>query len=160
VKRIDKVLLIDDDETDCFLSKLLIEKSGFVREIVIKENGKNALEYLKKECCFEDKFPSLILVDLKMPMGNGFCFLEEFEKLDISRNINIAVVVLSYSEDGEDFIKLKKIGRYNFVAKPLTEDKLFDIYHRYFRNRAFPPSRPNVNNNSSEGEINKSLPLS
>jgi DNA-binding NtrC family response regulator len=159
VKRIDKVLLIDDDETDCFLSKLLMEKSGFVREIVIKENGKNALEYLKNECSFEDKFPSLILVDLRMPLGNGFCFLEEFEKLHISRNINIAVVVLSYSEDGEDIIKLTKMGRYNFIAKPLTEDKLIDIYHRYFRNRTFPPSRPNVNNNSSKEEINKNLPL-
>jgi CheY-like chemotaxis protein len=126
--------VIDDDETDCFLSKLIIENSGFVREIIIKENGKEALEYLQNECALEDQYPSLILVDLRMPSFNGFSFLEAFEKLEISKNGNIAIVVLSYSDDCDDIIKLQNLGRYNFISKPLTEDKLLDIYHRYFRN--------------------------
>jgi CheY-like chemotaxis protein len=151
LRKIDKVLLIDDDETDCFLSRLLMEKSGFVREIIIKNNGKQALEFLKTECSFQDQYPSLILVDLRMPKGNGFCFLEEFEKLAMSKRLNIAVVVLSYSEDGEDIIRLKNIGRYYFLPKPLTEDKLIDIYHRYFRNWIF-PSKPLVKNDLTGGE--------
>jgi CheY-like chemotaxis protein len=138
VRIINKVLLIEDNETDCFLSTLILKSSGFVKEILVKKNGQQALAYLGSECFFEDKYPSLILLDLKMPDMDGFKFLKEYEKLEISKKINIAIAILSYSEDGNDIIKLKNLGRYHFIPKPLTEDKLVDLYHRYFRNWVFP----------------------
>jgi CheY-like chemotaxis protein len=141
MKIIDKVLLVEDDETDCFLSKYLLENSGLVREVIVKTDGQQALDYLASECQFKNDFPSLILLDLRMPRGDGFKFIVEYEKLDVSRKHNIALAILSYSGDGEAIIKLSKLGRYHFINKPLTKDKLIDVYHRYFRNWKFPESR-------------------
>jgi CheY-like chemotaxis protein len=140
VKIIDKVLLVEDDETDCFLSKYLLEHSGLVREVIVKPDGHQALNYLTSECRFKDEYPSLILLDLRMPRGDGFKFITEYEKLEVSRKHNIALAILSYSGDGEAIIKLNKLGRYHFINKPLTEDKLIDLYHRFFRNWKFPES--------------------
>jgi DNA-binding response OmpR family regulator len=131
---IDKVLIIDDDPISNHLSEELLKKLGFAEKIVVKNNGKAGIEYLQSECYLADTCPSLVLLDLKMPVLDGFDFLVEFEKLDLGHKDKMIIVILTSSKDPQDIIRLRKMGRYYLVMKPLTIDKLVDIYHRYFRN--------------------------
>jgi CheY-like chemotaxis protein len=137
VKKLNKVLLIDDDQITNEINKTLLRNLDFANEIVIRENGRKGLEYLQVDCYVEGNYPSLILIDLSMPVMDGFDFLKEFERIDYSKKFNIEVVVLTNTKDGSDILQLNRIGRYHFIQKPLTIDKIIDIYHRYFRNWGF-----------------------
>jgi DNA-binding response OmpR family regulator len=69
-----------------------------------------------------------------MPVLDGFDFIKEFENLNLRQKDKIVIVILTTSTDPEDIIKLRSMGRYYLIRKPLTIDKLVDVYHRYFRN--------------------------
>lgn len=135
MEKIDKVLLIEDDPSSVYLSKYQIEEAGLTEEIIVKENGREALAYLEKEIIHKgessDKF--LILLDLQMPDMNGFEFLKEFEKKYFK--YNIPIVILTYATSAEDIIQLRGIGNYYTLSKPLTEESILNIQHRYFRNK-------------------------
>ena len=78
--RLDLVMLVDDNETDNFISKRIIEITKFARNVIIKSSGKSALEYIGAHRNEPDKLPDLIFLDINMPIVDGFVFLYEFEK--------------------------------------------------------------------------------
>lgn len=133
MKKINKVLIIDDEDIDCFLHTELLKKLGAANEVIVKKDGKEAMDYLKTGC-MNNNYPSLIFVDLYMPNCTGFDFLKEFDALAIPNKYEIAVVILSYSEKADDIIRLNSIGRYHYEHKPLDIEKMENIFHRYFRN--------------------------
>lgn len=93
VQRIRRVMLVDDDSTDNFLHRRVLEKSGIVESIVSFEHAEDSLEYLKHEGDIVD----LICLDFNMPRMNGAEFLAEYEKLDFKEGYRPAVMILSTS---------------------------------------------------------------
>jgi CheY-like chemotaxis protein len=79
---IDLVMLVDDNDTDNFISRRIIEITKFAGDVVIKNSGKSALEYLEDHKTTHTKLPDLIFLDINMPIVDGFVFLYEFEKFD------------------------------------------------------------------------------
>jgi CheY-like chemotaxis protein len=136
VKKINKLLLIDDDPITNEINKRLYEQVNLVKEIVAVNSAIAAIEYLRSDCYISKEYPSLILLDLSMPGSNGFDFLKEFELLKLDKK-NIVVVVLTNSSNADDYIKLKELGRFYVFSKPLNIDKIIDIHHRYFRRTSF-----------------------
>ncbi|MBX9852256.1 MAG: response regulator [Cytophagaceae bacterium] len=134
MKKIDKILLVDDDRVTNYVNERLILKLRLADEIIIKMNGQEALSYLNEVCGNEEACPSLIFLDLNMPVVNGFDFLKEYRKFHLKKDI--VIVILTDSKEADDIIRLKDAGNYHYfhVQKPLTENKLIDIYHKYFRN--------------------------
>ncbi len=93
VQRIRRVMLVDDDSTDNFLHRRVLEKSGIVESIVSFEHAEDALAYLKNQSYGVD----LICIDFNMPRMNGAEFLTEYEKLDYQDGCRPAVMILSTS---------------------------------------------------------------
>lgn len=124
---------MDDNPLDNYLHKKIISDLQLVDEIILKETGEDAIAYLQKECQQSDKYPNLILLDLKMPGMNGIKFLKEFEKVCLDAKEDIYVVILTHSQDPDDLIAILQIGNYYHIQKPLTTDKFLDIHHRFFR---------------------------
>lgn len=127
-KPIDLVMLVDDNDTDNFISKRIIEITKFAKEVEIKNSGKSALEYLEQNKDNEDKLPNIIFLDINMPIVDGFVFLYEFEKFDQTLKDKCKVIILSSSDNKRDIDKIVNNNHVvKFITKPLTESALEEI---------------------------------
>lgn len=128
MKSIDLVLLVDDNDTDNFISKRIIEITKFAEQVTVKSSGKGALDYLREHQNSIDQIPSIIFLDINMPIVDGFVFLYEFEKFnDLVKNKS-KVIILSSSDNKRDIDKIVNNNHViKFITKPLTEMALEEI---------------------------------
>jgi CheY-like chemotaxis protein len=125
---IDLVLLVDDNDTDNFISKRIIEITHFAKNVEIKNSGKGALEYLEQNKDKEEMLPDFIFLDINMPIVDGFVFLYEFEKFSELVKNKCKVIILSSSDNKRDIDKIvNNENVIKFITKPLTEASLLDI---------------------------------
>ena len=125
---IDLVMLIDDNDTDNFISKRIIEIAQFAKRVEVKNSGQYALEYLSEHANDTDQLPSLIFLDINMPVMDGFMFLYEFENLPLTVQNKSRVIILSSSDNKRDIDKIinnQSVIRY--ITKPLTQNVLKEI---------------------------------
>lgn len=99
-----KILIVDDDPTSLFLHQSLIIKSGLCANPEQFLNGEEAFEYL--EACEGTQDSFLILLDLAMPVMDGWEFLEKLEQADFPFRIDVAVVTSSIEKS--DRIRAEK----------------------------------------------------
>jgi len=138
MKKLNSVLLIDDDMATNFISKMIIKKAGITNHIETVLNGKQALEYLTNTGKYEKSDgifpqPMLILLDINMPVMDGWEFAEAFEKLDENQKGNIIIVMLTSSlnpDDKERALNLSAIS--GFQNKALTMEGLTSIMNTFF----------------------------
>jgi CheY-like chemotaxis protein len=125
---LERVLLVDDNETDNFISKRIIEITNFAKNVEVKNSGKAALDFLDENKETAQQLPDLIFLDINMPIVDGFVFLYEFEKFNSLVKNKCKVVILSSSDNKRD---IDKIVNNNFVVKfitkPLTENALREL---------------------------------
>ncbi len=77
------LLIVEDNETDVLCMKKAFEKNGIGKTIITASNGEEALAFLKGECPEKGtRIPNLILLDLNMPIMNGFEFLAAIKSDD------------------------------------------------------------------------------
>lgn len=127
-KPIDLVMLVDDNDTDNFISKRIIEITGFANEVEIKNSGKSALDYLDEHKHNPDKLPDIIFLDINMPIVDGFVFLYEFENFTEEVKKKCKVIILSSSDNKRDIDKIVNNDHVvKFITKPLTENALSEV---------------------------------
>ncbi|WP_277485758.1 response regulator [Catalinimonas alkaloidigena] len=125
---IDLVMLIDDNETDNFISKRIIELTQFARNVVAKSSGQSALEYLHQHQDQPESLPNLIFLDINMPIVDGFMFLYEFENFSATVRDKCKVVILSSSDNQRDINRLINNNHVvKYITKPLTQNALEEI---------------------------------
>jgi len=125
-RKVKNVLLVDDDETSNFMHQLLLEDLQVAGQIYVSLNGKEALDFLRTNC-LEPRLPcpELILLDINMPVMNGFEFLDKFQYLPFRQAIR--VVLLTSSVNAKDAEKASAYPVSGLVNKPLTEEKLKEL---------------------------------
>ena len=132
-KRINCVMLVDDNPDDNFYHERIIKMYKFTECVIIKESGIEALEYLNTLKDVEDNKLDLIFLDINMPGMNGWEFLNEFSKLSDYIKSKLIIVMLTTSDNPDDVAKSKK---WNFVSdyktKPLTKEMMEEILDKYF----------------------------
>lgn len=125
---IDLVMLVDDNDTDNFINKRIIELTSFAYRIEIKNSGKSALEYLNSVKDDEENLPDLIFLDINMPIVDGFVFLYEFESFPEAIKKKCKIVILSSSDNKRDIDKIVNNDYViKFITKPLTEEALDNV---------------------------------
>lgn len=115
-----RVLLIDDDPITNYINKRVIEIAGLAGEIVLAENGQQGLEILIEGNDKGDPFPDLIVLDINMPVVNGFEFLNQLQDLAIPGCALKNITIVSSSDRNEDKVKAKELGIENYLVKPMT----------------------------------------
>ncbi len=120
----NKVLLVEDDPIAVMLCTKVIEKSDFAAEVNTAYNGQKAIEYYQQlfQCRNHAvNYPGLILLDLNMPVLDGWEFLDEFMQKFYPSCPDTKVVILSSSIVPED---REKAASYSivvdFLSKPIS----------------------------------------
>ncbi len=126
------VLLVDDDDTANFLHQTLLEDMAVAQTILVARNGVEALEVVQRGCN-QDIGPQLILLDINMPVMNGFEFLDAYQKLEINYQQSVVIVMLTTSLNPVDVGRLGQIPAVGLLNKPLTESMVHDLLKQYFR---------------------------
>jgi len=106
---------------------LLNYNSSFCSNIIVHENGEEALESFTALIKAKEKLPDVIFLDLNMPIMDGWAFLDKFVLLPLKYKPKVYIVSSSIdSSDGEkaktyDIVK-------NFISKPFSEVKLQELF--------------------------------
>jgi CheY-like chemotaxis protein len=129
-KKLNTILLVDDDEDDNYFHKIIINKMNMVNQIDIANNGIEAIAYLENE---NINPPDLIFLDLNMPKMNGWEFLEQYKNLGIAQKAKVLIVILTTSANPDDVKRAKEIEDVTgFNTKPLSKEYLMEILEQHF----------------------------
>lgn len=125
MKKITLACLIDDDPIFIYGTKRLINEIDFCDEVIVYNNGQAALEGLQGRIDANEPFPEVILLDLNMPIMNGWNFLDEFCKMEHANKDHVTVYIISSSIDPRDLEKVKDYDIiHNYILKPLSPKDL------------------------------------
>lgn len=124
------VLLVDDDEINNFISIKLIKKALLNTEIMACLNGKFAIDQLvdiqRKD---PEKLPDYILLDINMPIMNGWEFLDEYQRLNIDPSGKCKIFIISSSVFSNDINKARSYPLVkDFISKPLNVEKIKELF--------------------------------
>src|SRR5438105_9461661 len=120
------MLVAEDQDTEVELSKLACERAKVSLPLHFVRNGEEAIEYLKGEGRFADRhehpLPKLLLLDLNMPLLNGF---EVLEWLRLQPGLRrLLVIVFTSSQLPEDVNRAFELGANSYLVKPHDFKKL------------------------------------
>ena len=117
------ILVAEDDNINFMLFQKIIQLRNY--NIIRAVNGQEAVDI-----CIKNPNIDLVLMDIKMPIMNGF---EALEEIKVIRPKLIIIAQTAYSSS-EDEAKIYKAGFYGYITKPINREKLFEIIDDVFRN--------------------------
>ncbi len=126
MKKLDTVYIIDDDEVIVYLTNKLIASADFCENVENFFDAQSALDKLNEIHSTGGKLPDAILIDINMPVMNGWQFIETFQKTTDFRKIPCFIFTTSIDTADKNKALKYKIIR-DFITKPLTHQKLDKI---------------------------------
>ncbi|MHA4741726.1 response regulator [Dyadobacter sp. MSC1_007] len=131
---LETICVIDDDKIFTFLLKKIIEKASIAREIIFFENGRDALDYLAQHREDQLRLPQLILLDINMPVLDGWQFLQEYGKLKCKVSSPISICVMSSSSEEGDYQRAMHSEHVmEYLQKPVQGPLLTQLAERALR---------------------------
>ena len=113
-------IIVDDSKLDCFITEKIIQNTGMSASIRSFVEATKALEFIKDNPYSADGTKTIVIVDIYMPLMNGFEFIEEFEKFPQTILDNYSIYMLSSSINEND---MNRVTNYrsvkHFLNKPL-----------------------------------------
>jgi CheY-like chemotaxis protein len=117
-------IVIDDSKLDCFIAEKIIRNTGKCESIKSFLQAREALDYIVNTPA-DPQTHTILLVDIQMPVMNGFEFVEAFERLPVSITENYTIYIITSSINEND---LNRVHNYasvkQFLNKPLTSNNL------------------------------------
>ena len=125
MKKIKSTCIIDDDPIFIYGTKRIMKEVDFSDSILVYENGQEAIEGLIALNDSGEALPSVIFLDLNMPIMNGWEFLDQFIQIPNHNIENIVVYIISSSIDPRDLERVKNYRIVsNYILKPITPEDL------------------------------------
>jgi CheY-like chemotaxis protein len=126
--KFERVMVIDDNVIDLYISKRLILKNKFGKNVLEYFSAENALKYLQDHQETISMWPQIIFIDIYMPVMSGFEFMEAFEKLPSTLKKNCKVFIISSTIDENDIERSRLDKNLTaFQVKPITKEFLNSI---------------------------------
>lgn len=126
--RIKNLALVDDDDIFAFLTKMTIEDSNLVDMVKVFRNGKEAIDFLSENSDDPMQLPEVILLDLSMPVMDGWQFLEEYVNIKPRIGKKIVIYIVSSSISPGDVVRAQNISEVtDYLIKPITKEHLVEM---------------------------------
>lgn len=120
------VVLVDDDPVVLFLHQILIKRGEFDEQTFSFKDGKKALDFITRN---KEKAPFLVLLDINMPVMNGWEFLDALREDPVGGQVFVAIVSSSINS-----YDLEKAGNYvqvvEYLEKPVSKGILIDLHKK------------------------------
>ncbi|MDC6351019.1 response regulator [Zeaxanthinibacter sp. PT1] len=135
MKKIRTSCIIDDDPIFIYGTKRIMKEVNFCDEILVYQNGQQALDGLSSIVESDENFPSVIFLDLNMPIMNGWEFLDQLITINHPKKDNLIIYIISSSIDPRDLERVKDYEIvHNYILKPVTPKDLstvMEVLHDY-----------------------------
>lgn len=113
-----RILIIDDDKQLNLINQKILTASGMVGELHIVNNGKEGLDYLTLRSQRGYPLPDIIILDLHMPVMDGFQFIDAYNAMTLAGKYKIELIVFSATTSQKDKQKVFAKGIKHFLDKP------------------------------------------
>ncbi len=125
------VLYEEDEEDDAFLMQMGFERAGVKVPLKVVPDGRQAVEYLSGTGIYADRqqypLPCLVLLDLNLPVMNGFEVLKWVRQHSAFRDL--PVVIFSSSSHPRDRQRAQELGANDYLVKPVNMGELTELIH-------------------------------
>jgi CheY-like chemotaxis protein len=115
------ILLVEDNPSDVVLTRRALQKNNISNELVIAEDGQEALDYLFGGEPLTgpkmNELPALVLLDLKLPRVDGLQILRRIRADE--RTSRLAVIILTTSNEEDDIAQSYDLGANSYIRKPV-----------------------------------------
>jgi CheY-like chemotaxis protein len=121
-----RILIVDDSPKDVELTITALAEKNLANEVVVAEDGVEALDYLYRRGKFanENGNPAVILLDIKMPRMDGIEVLKHIRS-DPKFNF-IPVIMVTSSREERDLVESYKLGANSYIVKPVDIVQFID----------------------------------
>ncbi|MBT8263738.1 MAG: response regulator [Muriicola sp.] len=117
--------IIDDDDIFVYGTKRIMKEVGFCDQVLVFSNGQDAITGLKELSASGEDFPSVIFLDLNMPIMDGWEFLEALIKFPDFNKEEVTIYIISSSVDPRDLVRVKDYSIVSkYILKPITPEDL------------------------------------
>lgn len=146
-----KLLIVDDDSTSTLITTWAAKNAGIFRDIESVRSGREALNIFEQICTGTTAAPDFVLLDLNMPVMNGFDFMERVNALLFPGKERICIIVLTSSDDPRDIMRARSLGVEHYLLKSLgpkdLQSRLISLSRKRKMDREGRACRAAVNDN-------------
>lgn len=126
--KVKKVMIVDDNEFDCYITSKIVTNYDETLDIMEFNSSITAIQYLEEFQNVTTKLPDLILLDIYMPILDGFAFIEKFNMLSDTLKNHTKICILSTTVDDLYIHKAKVHESVLFSSKPITKEFVESIF--------------------------------
>ncbi len=123
-----EILIVEDNQNDVEMAIRALKKNNLSNKIQVVEDGAEALDFIYKKGKYSErkcnKYPKIILLDLKLPKVDGLEVLREIKSNPQSKRI--PVIVLTSSKEEKDMVESYQLGVNSYIVKPVDFNKFVD----------------------------------
>lgn len=133
MKKVNSAFIIDDDDIFIYGTRRVMQELNFCENISVFKNGQEAIDGIKEHIKLGKELPDIILLDINMPIMNGWDFLEELAQTPNLNKNKVLLYLISSSVDPVDIDRAKKIELVtNYFIKPITPKQVKEILKEFF----------------------------
>jgi CheY-like chemotaxis protein len=128
--KLNSILVIDDSKYDLFIATEMLSDYCDVKEVVCVDSAQKGIKYLQSKENTPEELPEYIFLDIKMPLMDGFDFLNLYNQLSDTIKKHCKIYMLSSSLDPTDIAKAKNNNNViDFIEKPLSEEHIGKLFN-------------------------------
>ena len=130
MEKLPHILLVDDDDTTSFLNEHLLKRLNVTDHVYVAQNGQEVIGLLTQPPTFE---PTLLLLDVSMPVMDGIQFLEAYLDLPQAQQDSTVIVMLTTAMDSGDLACINELPIAGMISKPLDRAKVDTLLRLHFQ---------------------------